>query len=375
MIKWSWTIARINGIDVRMHWTFLLLLVWIGFGYFAAGAGAVGIAIGIGFILALFACVVLHEFGHAIMAQYYGIPTRDITLLPIGGVARLERMPREPRQELAVAIAGPLVNVAIAAVLYGVLVGIGGVNRLRIEPVISGTAEGFLVNLLWINVILVLFNLLPAFPMDGGRVLRAVLATRMTYPKATRIAAGVGQFMAILFGLFGLLYNPFLLFIAIFVYLGAEAEARSVEVSAVLEGTTVRDAMMVNFRTLKPDDSLKFAAEELLAGSQTEFPVMEDYRVVGILQRRNLVEGLRAANGDLTVAGSMTVIDDFAEEGEPLDSVIQRMKTDHCSSLPVMRNGSLVGLVTMENIGELVMVNSAVDDRITVRVPEAQASL
>jgi len=133
--------------------------------------------------------------------------------------------------------------------------------------------------------------------------------------------------------------------------------------------------MMVNFRTLNPNDSLKFAASELLAGSQTEFPVMEDSRLVGILQRKNLVEGLRAADGELNVAGSMTVIDDFAEEGEPLDDVIQRMKTDHCSSLPVMRDGSLIGLVTMENIGELVMVNSAVDDNTTVRVPEAQASL
>ncbi|MEZ6133174.1 MAG: site-2 protease family protein [Planctomycetaceae bacterium] len=375
MKKWSWNMARIHGIDIRMHWTFLLLLTWVGISHFASGAGMAGALVGVGFILALFACVVLHELGHAAMAARFGIPTQDITLLPIGGVARLERMPREPRQELAVAIAGPVVNVVIAAILFLSLQAIGGLNRVTVEPVIGASLVGFLANLLWVNVALVLFNLLPAFPMDGGRVLRALLATRMNYARATRSAAGVGQMMAIVFGLFGLLYNPFLLFIAIFVYLGAEAEARTVEVTAALDGATVRDAMMTVFRTLRPNDSLNHAADELLAGAQTDFPVVDDERVWGILQRRNLVEGLRAEHIDQTVADVMTPVDRFATEFDSLEDTINLMRDHQQTSLPVLRNGQVVGLLTLENIGELVMMNSVAAPQAIVRPRQAQAAV
>src|SRR5262249_2613741 len=205
-MSWSIPILRVAGIQLRIHLTFLLLIIWLALG--SAGS--------LIFVLLLFLCVVLHEFGHAIAAKAYGINTPDITLLPIGGVARLERMPEEPKQELVIAIAGPLVNVVIAACLY-LVIGARG----QVGPETAVRSGDMLVGLFQINVWLLLFNLLPAFPMDGGRVLRALLATRLSYARATQIASTVGQGFAFIFGFIGLFSNPFLLFIALFVYIGA----------------------------------------------------------------------------------------------------------------------------------------------------------
>src|SRR5436190_9820340 len=205
---WSLPIFRIAGIQLRIHVTFLLLIAWLAFGYYAEGGSAVA-ANRVIFVLLLFLCVVLHEFGHALTAKSFGINTPDITLLPIGGVARLERMPEEPRQELIIAIAGPAVNVVIAACLFLVI----GSRHVFSSTVVQG--NDMIGQLLSINVMLVLFNLLPAFPMDGGRILRALLATRMSYVRATQVAANVGQGFAFLFGFIGLFGpNPWLIFIA-----------------------------------------------------------------------------------------------------------------------------------------------------------------
>jgi Zn-dependent protease len=240
-MKWSWKLAEIAGIGVFMHWTFLILIGWIVMVQVQHGADARGVAIAVAFVLSVFACVVLHEFGHALTARRYGIRTRSITLLPIGGVAQLERMPDDPQQELWVALAGPAVNVAIAGALFAILAPLGQLPALTTPSLVG---SGFFGDLLIVNVILVLFNLLPAFPMDGGRVLRALLAHRLDYSRATQIAATVGQGMAILFGLAGLLFNPFLLFIALFVFLGAQAEAQATQMRWALRGVLVRDAMM-----------------------------------------------------------------------------------------------------------------------------------
>jgi Zn-dependent protease len=217
-MKWSWKIGTLAGIELRIHVTFLLLLGWVGARHWMLGKNTDAALSGVGFILALFGCVLLHELGHSLAARKYGIPTRDITLLPIGGVARLERMPEKPGQELWVALAGPAVNVVIAAVLFAWLSLTHGWAPLSQLHVAAGP---FLERLLVANVSLVLFNLIPAFPMDGGRVLRAVLASRMEYVKATQIAAGVGQGLALVFGFAGLFSNPMLLFIALFVLIGA----------------------------------------------------------------------------------------------------------------------------------------------------------
>lgn len=286
-MAWSWKIGRLAGINVYMHWTFLLLIAFVGFLYLSRGATWVAAAIGIGFILALFSCVVLHELGHALMARRFGVPTRDITLLPIGGVARMQRIPEHPGQELLVAIAGPAVNVVIAIVLAGVLAATGQLGSALSSGLLDisdiGTGN-FLPNLMWLNVILVVFNMLPAFPMDGGRVLRAVLAFFLEYTTATTIAATAGQAMAILFGMYGLLsHEPILVLIAVFVFLGASAESQQTQVRTLLSNVAVQDAMLSRFRTLRPDDTLGTAIDELLAGSQHDFPVLDDGRYVGML--------------------------------------------------------------------------------------------
>jgi Zn-dependent protease len=285
-MKWSWKIGEFRGIGVYMHATFLILIGFIVLSHWSAGSSVGKTLEGVGFILALFACVVLHEFGHALMAARYGIKTRDITLLPIGGLARLERMPDKPLQELWVALAGPAVNVVIAAGLFVLLQFTSAWAPLEQLSVASGP---FLQRLMVVNVILVVFNMLPAFPMDGGRVLRALLATRLEYTRATQIAASIGQSMALVFGFLGFFYNPFLMFIALFVWIGAAQEASMAQMKSSLAGIPVMRAMITDFQTLTPRDPLARATERILAGSQQDFPVLDNGQVVGILTRHDLI--------------------------------------------------------------------------------------
>jgi CBS domain-containing protein len=213
---------------------------------------------------------------------------------------------------------------------------------------------------MWVNVFLGAFNLLPAFPMDGGRVLRALLSMRLGRVRATRMAASIGQGMAILFGFAGFFGNPMLIFIAIFVYLGAEAEARSVQTTSFIDGLQVKDAMMTNFRTLRSEDSLETAIHELLAGSQQDFPVMAGENVAGILRRNDLVQALAQGRREARLSGVMNRSCSAAAASDPLDQTLERMSRERCSTLAAMDGGKLVGLLTVENIGELVMVRSAV---------------
>lgn len=357
-MKWSLKLGRLLGIDVYLHFTFLLLLGFLGFYYWRATQSVDAALRGVAFIVALFGCVVLHELGHALMARRYGIQTRDITLLPIGGVARLEKMPEKPMQEFWVALAGPAVNVVIAGVLFVLLAVTGGFTPVS-ELGVSGGS--FWQRLLMLNLFLVAFNLLPAFPMDGGRVLRAVLALRLGRRRATAIAANVGQIMAILFGFFGFFYNPFLIFIAIFVYLGAQAEAGMVEIQSALAGLRVRDAMMTRFRTLAPQDTLARAVEELLAGSQQDFPVVENGQPIGILRRNDLVKALSEGSRDTAVTAGMSRDCETVDEASPLQSAVESMRARQCATTPVTAGGRLVGLLTLENISEMIMVNAAMD--------------
>src|ERR1043166_7066380 len=288
-MKWAWKIGRIAGIAVFMHATFPLLLIWAGFSSYSSRHNWNDAWIGIAFVVVVFGIIVLHELGHALTARRFGIKTRDITLLPIGGVARLERIPDEPREELLVALAGPAVNVVLAGIFFAVIVVSGHMAALAQTSVMGGS---FLTNLMWANVFLAAFNLIPAFPMDGGRVLRALLASHMNYVRATNIAARTGQSLAFAFGLIGLFHNPFWVLLAVFVYAGASQEARTVQLKSALRGTLVSDVMITNFRTLSPHQALSSAVEYLLSGYQHEFPIVDQGQLVGLLTRSALVAGL-----------------------------------------------------------------------------------
>ena len=352
---WSIPILRVSGIQLRIHVTFLLLI-----GYVALNSWSSAI-----FVLLLFLCVVLHEFGHAIAAKGYGINTPDITLLPIGGVARLERIPEEPKQELVIAIAGPLVNVIIAACLY-LVTGSRG-------HVMSGVqSEDMLIGIRQINILLVLFNLLPAFPMDGGRVLRALLATRLTYARATQVAATVGQIFAFLFGIVGLFGipgishpNPFLIFIAFFVYLGASQEAALAQMRDVSRRFPVSSAMVREFRTLSETATLQDAVDALLATSQHDFPVLsESGDVAGILTRHDLISALRKNDPSIRVADVMRRGCPTVTVGTRFEDAFRIMQESNCPALPVLDGMKrLVGLLTPENVSELMMVQSALPRR------------
>ncbi|MBK6489853.1 MAG: site-2 protease family protein [Gemmatimonadetes bacterium] len=355
-MKWASRIGTFAGISVYVHATFLLLIIWIGVSYWRAEQSIPAVVSGIVFILALFGCVVLHEFGHALTARRYGIRTRDITLFPIGGVARLERMPDDPRQELLVAVAGPAVNVVIAALLFVVLAMSGTFAGFDQLSVARGS---FLERLMLVNIWLVVFNLIPAFPMDGGRMLRAALAMRMDYARATRSAANLGQGIALLFGLVGLMGNPFLVFIALFVWIGAAQESAATQMKFALSGTPLTRAMMTVFRTLSVHDTLGAAVSALLAGSQQDFPVLDDGRVVGVLTRTDLLAALAREGDGTPVTSVMQRAFIAADPSEMLDTVFERLQACTCRTVPVVRGGQLVGLVTMENVGEFVSVQAA----------------
>jgi len=342
---------------VYVHATFLLLIGWVGVSHWIEHQSWSQVFNGILFILALFACVVLHEYGHALTARKYGIKTRDITLYPIGGVARLERMPEKPIEELWVALMGPAVNVVIAVGLFAYLFLTNSLVPLNQLTVASGS---FLERLMTVNISLVLFNLIPAFPMDGGRVLRAILAMRMDYVRATQIAASIGQGMAFLLGFWGLFNNPFLLFIAFFVWIGASQEASMVQMKNSISGIPVTRAMMTDFQTLSPRDNLARVVGLILAGSQHDFPVVDgEGRVIGILERDAFIAALSSQGQSAPVVGVMRGNLPEVDSYEMVESALMRLQESGAKALPVTHLGRLVGLVTAENITEFLMIRSA----------------
>jgi Zn-dependent protease/CBS domain-containing protein len=355
-MKWQWKLGRFAGIDVYVHATFLLLIGWVGYDYWSKFQDWSRVFIGILFILALFVCVVLHEYGHALTARKYGIKTRDITLYPIGGVARLERMPDRPIEELWVALAGPAVNVVIAGILFLYLV-----LTNSLSPITSMSLSGgsVLERLMTVNVFLAVFNLIPAFPMDGGRVLRALLALKLEYVQATQIAATIGQGIALLFGFIGLFTNSFLLFIALFVWIGAAQEASTVQVRHSLGGIPITRAMQTDFQTLVPSDTLARVVELILAGSQQDFPVMENGRVIGILDRDTFISALSKNGQNTPVSEVMHRNVPEIDSHDMVETALTRLQESGSKTLPVMHGERLVGLITSENITEFLMIRSA----------------
>ncbi|MFN7020163.1 MAG: site-2 protease family protein [Phycisphaerales bacterium] len=369
MFKGSLTIVTISGVPVRVHWTFLILLAWVfGTGFVQGGTVADGLRM-VGLIGAVFACVVAHEFGHILAARSFGIRTRDVTLLPIGGVASLEKLPERPWQELVVALAGPLVNVVIVLALLPGMLWPGGLDSLmNVGREWRGLGRDFVTSLAVINVWLVVFNMIPAFPMDGGRVLRAVLAMFMGRVEATRAAATIGQALAVGFALFGIFAGlPMLLVLALFVFLGAGAEAAGTEAQEMLRGVPVSAVMLREFRVLGETDTLRTAVDELLANSQADFPVTRDgtpeTEVVGLLTRADLVRVLAERGPSAPVSVAMRASCAAVGPDLPAQRALEALRGGECPMIPVVLGGRLVGLVNAENISEAIMVRSALGRR------------
>jgi len=353
---WSLHLGRIAGTDVRIHATFWLLLAFIGLSAGIRGGAASAID-GVVFVVLIFVCVLAHEFGHVLAARRYGIRTRDVMLWPFGGVASLERMPEKPAQELVVALAGPAVNVVIAAVLFFVIGAQFDMGHLeRVEDV----ERSLVGRLAAVNVALVVFNLIPAFPMDGGRVLRALLSMRLGPLRATQVAARVGQALALVMALAGFFVNPMLILIGIFVFFAAGAEAQSAQLRNFADGLRVGDAMLTEVVTLPESATLADAVDALVATSQKEFPVTDaSGRISGVLTRDGLIRGLQQET-PAGVADVMVRDVPFARLWDPLEEALRRMEATRAPALIVTdARGDFAGLLTSENIGEMMLVETA----------------
>ena len=354
---WSIRLFDVGGTAVRIHLTFFLLLAWIAAIHWSRGGPAEAVS-GVAFIVALFVCVVLHEFGHVFAARRYGIRTSDVTLLPIGGVASLERMPEKPSQEIVVALAGPAVNLVIAVVLVIVLGARFDLSQMAQLEQAQSTMTGRIAAA---NVMLLVFNLIPAFPMDGGRVLRALLAVRMGYTRATRLAASIGQGLAVVLGFLGLLGNPLLVLIAVFIFLAASGEAGYVQARDYTRGYLASHAMITAFQSLGPASTVDDAAALLLRTTQQEFPVVDGAGMLrGVLTREGLIKALQETGGATPVLDIMERDVPTVPESACLDNVFEQVRRRGRGVIGVVDPGQkLVGYITAENLAELVMIQSS----------------
>ena len=377
----SFKIATVRGIDIKIHVTFFLILIYAAIVFGSDGRGMNGALFGIVATLLLFGCVVLHELGHSIVAQRYGIPVRDITLWPIGGVARLERIPDKPAQEFWIAIAGPAVNVAIVGVVF--VLGralasleagfdLGALERgmLQLAP------ASLLAYLFTTNLFLAVFNLIPAFPMDGGRILRALLATRIQYTRATAIAVGIGQSLALLAGFFGFLTGQLnLVLIAIFVFMGAGSEAQMVQVKSVLEGLRVRQAFTRKTEALDPDDRLTRAVDLTLSSFQSDFPVCRGEELVGLLTKTDLVSALQNRGSNAFVVSVMRKEFPTISLDDSVYLAQQRMAENNIEALPVVEQGRFRGLLTLRDVDEVFRLLSVSPQLLHARKPVAEETV
>jgi Zn-dependent protease/CBS domain-containing protein len=363
-MSWSVNIGSIAGTAIRIHFTFLLFLAWIFIASWISG-GPEAAWNGLLFMILLFACVLAHEFGHIFVARAFGVPTPDVTLLPIGGVARLARIPEAPVEELLIAIAGPLVNVAIALGLVALMGADLAPQRLAI---VDSTHVSMVDRLAAVNIFLAVFNMIPAFPMDGGRVLRALLAIRLGHIRATEIAAKIGQLVAFALGFIGLFGNPILVFIAIFVYLAASSEAQLVAIRAMARDVPVSAAMMTQFATLTPDEHIDAAVETLLRTSQTEFPVVDaERRLVGLLDRAGMIRALKQLGPDARVADAMATDIPTIGHRRCLEEAFRVLQETSAPAIGVVdAAGRLVGLITSETVGEMLMVQDALPKGVRI---------
>lgn len=353
-MNWSLTLGSISGIRIRIHLTFLVLLVWIGIAFWHTG-GPAAAAHGLVYILLLFLCVVLHEFGHIFTARRFGGETLDVILLPIGGVARMKHMPEKPGQELLVALAGPCVNLVIAAVLIALI----GPARLEHDLVQPPESIPIVAQLVVANLVLAVFNLIPAFPMDGGRALRAMLSYRMGRVAATALAARIGHVLAIGFGVYGFLSGlPLLMFVALFIYFGASAENGETQIRSFAHQLKLSDAMITQFSTLSVTSRVGEAVALLTHSAQHDIPIVDGVgKVVGLLTRDRILKALHDQGRDAPVAELMQVDCPTILAQADLDHALRLIEEQRLPALVVTdRAGHPVGMVTLENLGQFLML-------------------
>jgi Zn-dependent protease/predicted transcriptional regulator len=356
-MKWAILIGKISGIKLYIHWTFFILLGWIFIMNLNQGESWQQAAMGVVLVLSLFVCVVLHEFGHALVAKRYKYQTQSITLLPIGGIAQLAQLPEKPVQELWVALAGPAVNIVIAGIIYGILYLTGNIPE-HFDMNQFGKTD-FLYSLVIANLTLAVFNLIPAFPMDGGRVLRALLALKAERGKATRIAATVGQVLAVVFVLIGFYSNIWLVLIGVFIFMGAGAEAAYERTRSAMAGLKVKDAMMTRFTILAPGDQVDKAVKLLLEGQDKEFLVGNGDRIEGVLSRTDIISGLSEFGGEAPVSSVMHKDYLKLKPDMALKDAFNSFATANTDMCPVYENDHLVGLLDKESINELLMIKES----------------
>ena len=358
----SFKIGRAFGIDVKVHWTFFLLLAFFAFaGYQRTGSLANALITTV-IILALFLCVLLHEYGHSLVAQRLGIETQDITLLPLGGVARLKSLPERPMDEVKIALAGPLVNVVLAPIFFGIALLLGGGLAMR-PNILEGTqsAGQVFAYLGMINIALVVFNMIPAFPMDGGRVLRGLLASRLGAVRATDISSAVGQFFAVGFFLVGLLGGNFLLaLVAVFIFFGANGEAQMVRQRELMRGLAVSDVMGTRPRleTVTPYHTFGQVLNSVIHGYQEDFPVVdEDGRLVGMITRNEIMAAAHSPQRYATVRDVMkTEFPTISPDADLFTDGARILQESGLRALPVVKAGDLVGMLTMDDIGQAALL-------------------
>ena len=354
-MKSSISIGRIFGINFRIHVTFFLLLFFV-FTSVLNEQGLVGAVLATLFICAVFVCVMIHEIGHSLIARCFGKQARSITLLPIGGVAAMEEIPEKPAQEIAMSLVGPLINVVIAGILYLFVGQWTGIAAPNLYP---ASVLTFFAQLIGVNIMLAIFNLIPAFPMDGGRVLRGILAMKMDYVRATSVAVFIGQAVATVFIFFGIFFNWWLALIGVFLYMGAGSEKQYVRFRSFLHQVPVSQVMITDFRSLHPDEVLSGVLERFYHGSQEDFPVIGETGLEGILTRDHILAGIRDKGLGVRVGDVMDRSFTSVDPDMPLDEVYKKLLSSRKTAVAVVDKGEVKGMVCLNGISRYFLTKAA----------------
>ncbi|UCD85098.1 MAG: site-2 protease family protein [Deltaproteobacteria bacterium] len=354
-MRWSFKLGKIFGIDFRIHVTFFLLLFFV----FISGLSQRGPEQAIRavlFISAVFACVIIHELSHSLIARRFGKEAKSITLLPIGGVATMEEMPEKPGQEIAMSIVGPFINLLIAGLLYVLIGHWTGISVPNLYP--ESTRE-FFAGLIGVNIILAIFNLIPAFPMDGGRVLRGILGMRVDHVRATSMAVAIGQAFSLLFIFYGLFFNWWLILIGLFLYIGAGSEKQQVMLLAILRGVPASEIMATDFRSLRPNEPLSRSLEHIYHGCQEDFPVVGDRGIEGVLTRMGILSAIHEKGVEVPVSEVMDRNFPSIDLRTSLDQIYRKLQSAQKTCAAVLEGDQLKGMLCLDGISRYLMIQSA----------------